>query len=219
MIEAILFDHGALVDVDGALRAYVAPLLAKSGASDGAKVPALDEWTARWRHIDERLRKPYRRHAERVIAAYEATMRHFDLEAFVDDGPGLWRAVADAEVVADARSVLRTLSRRFRLGMVGDTDEEPLGAALGKLRAPLATTVCAEETGAYKPDPALWRLAIARLGRPPAAIVYVTSLPSEIAPARALDLQVALVGNHIAALQHLPNFAAADLPALAGFFD
>ncbi len=100
---------------------------------------------------------------------------------------GLW-CVPDR----DAEPVLRELARRgLRLGVVSNAD--------GRVRAQLeraglapffAVIIDSAEVGVSKPDPAIFRMAAARLGVAPAEAVYVGDIYQvDVAGARAAGMR------------------------------
>lgn len=73
---------------------------------------------------------------------------------------------------------------------------EALGRrAVGRLGAPVAVVASAERAGAYKPDPAPYRLAATELGLPPARVLFVAGSPHDIAGARGVGMPVVWVNR------------------------
>ena len=69
------------------------------------------------------------------------------------------------------------------------------GRAAARVGAPFDVVVTAEEAGAYKPDPAPYRLACERLGREPREIAFVAGSPFDARGALALGFQVTWVNR------------------------
>jgi putative hydrolase of the HAD superfamily len=103
----------------------------------------------------------------------------------------LWRVIE-----RDTAAVLETLRRRgFLLGVVSNADgrieADLLEAGLGTY---LATVVDSHVVGIEKPDPAVFRLALARLGMAPEASLYVGDLYSiDVLGARRAGLEAVLL--------------------------
>jgi putative hydrolase of the HAD superfamily len=57
--------------------------------------------------------------------------------------------------------------------------------------------------GVRKPEPAIYELALARLGVPPAACVFLDDLGINLKPARAMGMTTIKVGDPLAALREL----------------
>lgn len=108
------------------------------------------------------------------------------------------RFLSDTQAaLAESRAVLERLRRRFALGVVsnfyGNLDRILADAGLAPhLTAVLDSTV----VGFSKPDPAVFALALERLGVAPAEALFVgDSLDKDIAPARRAGMRTAwLVG-------------------------
>jgi len=107
--------------------------------------------------------------------------------------------VADAAAaLADNRAVLERLRPRFALGVVsnyyGNAERVLAEAGMGHL---LAVVVDSAVCGLSKPDPAIFALALARLGLAPRQALFVgDSLQQDVVPARAAGLRTAwLIGT------------------------
>jgi putative hydrolase of the HAD superfamily len=113
------------------------------------------------------------------------------------------RGIVDAFVdgttaaLAESRAVLARLAPRFALGVVsnfyGNAARVLADAGIGPL---LAVVVDSAVCGLSKPDPAIFALALERLGVGPREALFVgDSLPQDVVPARAAGLRTAwLVG-------------------------
>lgn len=89
------------------------------------------------------------------------------------------RFLADVRLVPGADAVLTALRPRYHLGIItnGADDAHPdsqrtKAAHLGLLER-VASFLASDTAGARKPDPRIFRLALARDGIPPSAAVYV----------------------------------------------
>ena len=113
-IRAVSFDcYGTLVDWQAGIHAFVAPLLARAMPSRHEQSEARPQvspqaWVERWEKIQFQMLRPYRPYREILQRSFDATMQHFGLEAFVDEGPGLARAFAGRD---------RASARRRRAGL------------------------------------------------------------------------------------------------------
>jgi 2-haloalkanoic acid dehalogenase type II len=212
-IRAVSFDcYGTLIDWEAGLREYVAPILSRS--SQPGITP--EAWVARWERIQFQMLTPYRPYREILQRSYDATMQVFGVEAFVDAGAGLARAVAAWRPFADTTPALRRLARRYRLAIVSNIDRDLLADSVGQLQAPLSCLVTAEDARAYKPDPRPLALAIERLGQPPGAILHAAfGWKYDLAPARALGLRTCFVNRGGVAVDESRDLEVASLAALA----
>jgi 2-haloacid dehalogenase len=201
-LRAITFDcYGTLIDWEAGIRAFVAPILSRAAPSrreqDEARPQVTPEaWLERWERIQFQLLKPWRPYREVLQRSYDATMQHFGLEAFVDDGPGLVRSVAEWRPFPDSTRALRRLARRYRLAIVSNIDRDLLAATVGLLQAPFSSLVTAEDARAYKPDPRPLELALSRLGAPAGAVLHAGfGWRYDLAPAQALGMKTAFINR------------------------
>ena len=203
-MKAITFDGwGALVDWRAGAAEFVGALLARPHTSDVAR-PPVDEWLARWQRIRGKLLTPYRPWRELLVRSFDATMQHFGLEAFVDDGPGLARHLAAMEPRPEAKTALRKLAKKYRLAIVSNPDRETLAEVMGRIQAPISSVVTAEDVKAYKPDGKIFRLALERLGLPAGEVMHVAAdLVEDIEPARAAGMRALLLGVDFRSLDEL----------------
>ncbi|MSP61967.1 MAG: haloacid dehalogenase type II [Myxococcales bacterium] len=192
-IAAITFDcYGTLIDWEAGIRAYVAPHLQR--ASRGTVT--IDAWFARWEEIQFSLLTPWRPYRDVLAESFDRTMRAFELEVFADGGPGLVHSLAEWRPFPDTVPALRRLGRGRRLGIISNIDHLLLADTLGQLAAPFSLLVTAEEARAYKPDPAPFRLALARIGVPPSSILHAAfGWKYDLAAARAVGMRTCFVNR------------------------
>ena len=129
--------------------------------------------------------------------------------------PRAWRVFSD---VPEALCRLRALG--VRVAVVSNFDERLVGLVAGLGLAPLVDLVLpSSRAGAAKPDPAIFRAALAGLGVAPGAGVHVGDDPiADVAGARAAGLQPVLIdraGRLPPLRPDVPRIAAlSDLPPL-----
>jgi 2-haloalkanoic acid dehalogenase type II len=201
-LRAITFDcYGTLIDWEAGIRAYVAPILGRAAPSrreqDEARPHVTpEEWVERWERIQFAMLKPWRPYREILARSYDATMQHFGLEAFVDDGPGLARSLQEWRPFPDTTRALRRLARRYRIAIVSNIDRDLLAATVGHLQAPFSSLVTAEDARAYKPDPKPLALALERLSLQPHEVLHAGfGWRYDLAPARALGMRTAFINR------------------------
>jgi 2-haloalkanoic acid dehalogenase type II len=201
-IKAVTFDcYGTLIDWESGIRDYVAPILARKTPSRHEQAEArptvtADQWLERWEKIQFKMLRPWRPYREIVQRAFEATMQHFGLEAFVDDSPGLVRSIEHWQPFADTVPALRKLARRRRIAIVSNIDRDLLALTLGHLQAPFTALITAEDARAYKPDPKPLALAIEKLGFAPSEILHAGfGWKYDLAPARTLGMRTCFVNR------------------------
>jgi FMN phosphatase YigB (HAD superfamily) len=221
VISALTFDGwGALIDVKAGVRAYVAEVLSRPMPSryqqtDARPTVSVDDWLREFWRRERELRTPFRARREHLVRAFDATMVHYGLEAFLDNGPGLARLYAEWAPRPGASSLLRRLARRYRLGLVLDADADTAAAALGNLAAPFSLVVTSEEVSAYKPDASLFTTALARLGLPPSDVAHLAADEElDLAPARAIGMRAAHISDDAGLRQSCEALIAGDQSVL-----
>lgn len=188
-------------------------LLDYGGTLDGDALHWFDHFVALW--ADAGVDLPYPALKEAFYAADAALTREADIAAFGLermvrshvafqvrhlrlDSPALAARVAD-RFIADTRvawhrnrPLLARLAERFRLGVVSNSYGN-MPALLAEARfAPFSVVLDSAIVGVAKPDPALYRLAAARLALPPAAILHVgDSWERDVVPAHTIGMRTA----------------------------
>lgn len=192
-LRAILLDYGGTLDGDA--RHWLDHFVALY-AEVGAAVPFPDVKRAFY-EADAALA---RHHEIRSFGLEPMVRTHVALQlaALGMTDPGLGTRLAD-RFIADTRAawdrnrpLLARLAARFRLGVVSNSygNMPPL---LAEAEFPaFAVVLDSALEGLAKPDPALYRLAAARLGLPSAAILHVgDSWERDVTPARAVGMRAA----------------------------
>jgi 2-haloalkanoic acid dehalogenase type II len=223
-IQAITFDcYGTLIDWEAGIRDYVAPLLVRKMPSrheqpDARPQVDAETWLARWEPIQFQMLSPWRPYREILARSFEATMRSFGLEAFVDEAARLAASLETWRPFPDTVPALRRLAKRYRLGIVSNIDRDLLAGTLAHLQAPFSALVTAEDARAYKPDPAPLALAVERLGVPASCILHAGfGWRYDLAPARALGMQTCFVNRSGGPIPDgdPPSLVVASVAALA----
>ncbi len=107
----------------------------------------------------------------------------------------LWRAAYSLErpaLLPGVRATLRTLSRRYVLGVVTSGSRARVCKQLRGLGfwKYFATRICSEDTGLKKPHPAPLRRAMKELGAKPDETVYVGDAAQDVEMARRAGVRV-----------------------------
>lgn len=151
-----------------------------------------------------------------VFLSADSAVRPRDLDACFD---ALWRHFADPRswrARTGAHEALRALrGAGLRCAVVSNFDRRLLALLEGLALAPaLDAVVLPSDAGAAKPDPALLRFALERLGCAPRDALCVGDDPErDLAPARALGM-AAVDARELATLAELPA-RVADLARAA----
>jgi phosphoglycolate phosphatase len=203
-LRAVLFDwDGTLLDSYQAdARAYVA-MFAAMGIPWNLQELAR-HYSPDWHCVYRAASLPERRWAEA-----DRLWRHFYRSERPPLQPG-------------ARRVLQRLARRYRLGLVTSGSAWRVRAQLRTLALTslFAARVFGDEAPRRKPHPAALRLALRRIGCPPAACIYVGDTPEDVAMARRAGVPVVGIMGHSPVPARLraahPDLLIGSLAALPG---
>jgi 2-haloacid dehalogenase len=222
--DTLTFDcYGTLVDWEAGILAALRPILAAHG------VALADEaLLALYGELESAIEaEPYRRYREvlrEVVRRLGARLGFVPSAAEIERLPD---SVGDWPAFPDTSEALAKLAGRFDLVVVSNVDDDLFARTRPRIGVELAAVVTAESVGAYKPDPAVFRAALTRLGelgRTPESILHVAqSLFHDVAPARALGLATVWVNRRRGRLGSgatppataRPDFEVPDLATLA----
>jgi len=226
-VEALTFDcYGTLIDWDRGLGDWLTSWCrSRGGTPDRAAL------LARFARLETRVQQadpetPYPEVLARVGGAIAAEL---GLPWTAEDGAAFGSSIGEWPPFPETPSALAALGRRYRLVVISNVDRASFRRSSALLGVAFDAVVTAEEVGAYKPDPAMFRRAfevLEEMGVPPARILHVAqSLYHDVAPARALGLGVVWVhrrtggegqgASAAAAVDVTPDFEVADLAELA----
>ena len=219
--EALTFDcYGTLVDWESGILAALRPLLGAS--AEGADDDELLERFGRFEsEVEAGAFRPYREVlaevARRFGAAYGAHPTDQAVRAFAG-------SVVDWPVFPDTVQALGALSRRYRLAVVSNVDDDLFAGSAEKLGVDWAEVVTAEQVGSYKPARAHFDEVLRRLDLPRERVLHVAqSLYHDIAPAKELGFACVWVDRRgeragsgaTPAARATPDLRVPDLESLA----
>jgi FMN phosphatase YigB (HAD superfamily) len=202
MIRAILFDMGGTLDGDGQpwLDRF-AGLYEEAGAKlpreivraafDHAERCMAADASMAVSHLDEMIDRHLGWQLDRLcVTGSIADSQRRDLEAWMLPrfiAPIRAAGIANAPLLADLKA------QGFQLGVVSNAcgNVDRLCDDLGYSRY-LSFVIDSHRVGIAKPDPAIYRLAVDRLGLPPAVIMMVgDSFERDMVPAKAIGMTTA----------------------------
>ncbi|MEW2051435.1 haloacid dehalogenase type II [Streptomyces sp. NPDC005476] len=196
-IDAIVFDVlGTLVDEPAGIRAGIRALDPALGASE------IEHLLALWqRHVDgeqRRVREGVRPYAPSDVLDREAAR-------LVVDASGADPALTGELALsgrrlppwADTVAGLDRLAERYRLIGLSNASRTSLLELSAHAGLRWHTALSAEEAGTYKPDPAVYRLAVAASGRPPERLLMVATHAWDLRGAQRHGLRCAYVARSV----------------------
>ena len=190
-IDAITFDcYGTLIDWERGLRTYVHHLLVQKRVS----VP-VDEVVKVWEHIQfEMIRGPYQKYRIIMAESMLDSLGEFKINGEADDGRELAHAMGTWRPFKDVPEGLARLKKKFRLGIISNTDRDIIARTLRYLGVDMDVVVVAEDVRAYKPATAGFEEALKRLGLPAGRVLHAAfGVAYDLGPARRLGMKLAFV--------------------------
>lgn len=190
-IEIITFDcYGTLIDWETGLRAALGELQFR-------RLPcaSVDRLLSEWEAIQfEMLSPPYRKYRDILRASLSETFRRHGVDLPADDANLLGNRIDEWQPFADVTESLRSLQRRYRLGVLSNIDEDILAASLQQMGVTFDLIVTAQQVQSYKPRPAHFEEAIRREGRQAGAFLHAAfGFKYDQRPALALGMQTAWI--------------------------
>jgi putative hydrolase of the HAD superfamily len=228
--RAVFFDFGGTLFSYGAVRDPFDDLLERIARREGLEVDREElrraYRAAMARTFAEFQSRPFYLHRELFARAERELLRELGVEAACDPGDGLYGGQTElgrsrVRLREDARATLEALrGRGLHLGIVSNIDEDqfgPLWAALG-LGPLFDATTTSEEARSCKPDPGIFRLALAKAGDPPPEeVVFVgDSLQHDVAGAAPFGMTTVLLARTPPAGEPRPDFVIGCLGELLG---
>jgi putative hydrolase of the HAD superfamily len=206
--RAVFFDLGGTLFSYRAINSHFDGLLEALARGRGVEAP-LDDLrqayrVAMLRVMGEWASRPYYLHRDLFTEAHVAFLRGLGVAASSDDPDVRFserRVLGEPEIVPreDAAATLAALrGRGLHIQIVSNIDNDQLDAVWPRLE--LAELVHAittsEEARSCKPDPGIFRVALAKAGDPdPAEVVFVgDSVHHDVAGANALGMTSVLIG-------------------------
>jgi 2-haloacid dehalogenase len=185
-VDALTFDcYGTLIDWESGILNAMQPVLAWH-AIDTGEQELLEAYARHEASLEggdylsyrDVLARALRRLCEELgITSTEAQ------EAEFGQAVGAWPAFSDSA------AALRRLARRFRLGVITNCDDDLFALSNRRLGVGFEWIITAQQARSYKPNPANFELALARIGLPRRRIVHgAQSLYHDHVPARQLGL-------------------------------
>jgi 2-haloacid dehalogenase len=194
-VRAITFDcYGTLVDWETGIRAWTGKLLAQKDGAAAAITP--DDFFHRWEEHQMALLTPYRGYRDLAARAVERVLRDVKLPVGPDDGQSFADSMTTWRPFPDTGEAIRRLGGRFKIGIISNMDNVVLFETVARLGAPVHMRTSAEDARAYKPDPAIFKLALTRLGLDPGQVLHAGfGWKYDLGTARELGMKTCFVNR------------------------
>jgi len=186
-IRLITFDcYGTLIDWETGMLAAMRPLFSRDGhfVSDAQLLEAYGEAEV------ELESGPYLVYRDVLSRSLQEVGRRLDVKISVDQGREFAESLTRWEPFPDTVSSLQELSKRFRLGIVSNVDDDLFAVTRTKLNAPFDVVVTAQQVKSYKPSFRNFEEMLRRSGvKKEEALHAGQSVYHDIVPANALGLK------------------------------
>ncbi|HEY6057451.1 MAG TPA: haloacid dehalogenase type II [Candidatus Limnocylindrales bacterium] len=191
--EALTFDcYGTLIDWESGIGAGLRAILESRGVrTDEAGL--LERYATAEADLEAGR---YRRYREILASAAQRVVSTYGVEADEDELATFAGSVAEWPPFSDSPDALARLSRRYRLGVITNCDDDLFAASNARLGVRFDWVVTAQQVGSYKPNPRNFEVALETLGLPRERILHVAqSLYHDHAPARRLGLSTVWINR------------------------
>jgi 2-haloacid dehalogenase len=220
--EVLTFDcYGTLIDWESGILAALAPLRARSekGRTD-------DECLERYAALESDIEAGEYMKYRDVLAIVAREMASFlDVSLDRPDEGFIADSIAGWKPFPDSNEALERLSRRFRLAVISNIDDDLFANSERNLGIEFECVVTAQSVRSYKPSHNNFLRAFERIGLPRERILHVAqSLYHDIIPAGELGLSNVWVNRRhgrpgagaTAPASAVPGLEVASLAELAG---
>jgi 2-haloalkanoic acid dehalogenase type II len=203
----LTFDcYGTLIDWEAGIRSYFAAL---PGVTDPE--PLLAEWEEIQFHMIAGGYKPYR---GILAASLRETLHARGLPAAPEKEADFAEALTHWTPFPDTNPALEKFrAAGLKLGIISNVDDHLLARTVRHFIVSFDLLVTAQQSGAYKPDSASFRLALERIGLPAREVCHVAFGDRyDLATARRCGMQVVFVNRH---RKRIPFQADAEVESLS----
>lgn len=211
-VTTLTFDcYGTLIDWEAGVIEVLRPLLAGHGITQ-----SVDEIVAAFQDIEAPLcEPPYRPYRTVLAEVVEGFGQRFGFSVGDAEREALAASVASWRPFPDTVTVLRALATRYRLAVISNIDDDLFTATASQLGVSFDCVVTAQGARCYKPDKAIFELALARVRAEGHQVVHVAEGVTEISPARQLGCATVWVRRHGRSLRLLTEAPDLEVPDLS----
>lgn len=206
--EILTFDcYGTLIDWERGILAALRPVLDRHGITlpDQQVLELYGELESA---AERGAYRPYRDVLAAVMGGFGSRL---GFTPSPEERAALAASVGEWPPFPDTVEALQALSRRFRLVILSNIDDDLFALSARHLAVEFAAVITAQQVGSYKPDLRNFHLALAQLGTSPDRVLHVAqSLFHDIAPAQAVGLTTVWINRR----HDRPGFGATP-PATA----
>jgi 2-haloacid dehalogenase len=215
--EVLTFDcYGTLIDWETGILGALRPLVQARGKtlSDQELLELYGELEA------EVERGPYRKYRAVLREVVRGLGERLGFAASAAEMDSLPDSLGHWPPFPDTVAALKRLKAKYQLAIISNTDDALFAETAKLLQVPFDAVVTAEQCRSYKPSLNNFRVALERLGVPPAKVLHCgQSRHHDIAPAKQMGLANVLVTRRgqgaVVANAAQPDLEVPDLKTLA----
>jgi 2-haloacid dehalogenase len=186
-IRLITFDcYGTLIDWETGILAALRPLFLRNGNS-----VADQRLLAEYGEVEAALEAgPYLRYREVLSQSVQQMGRRLGVPVSAEQGTDFAESLVTWEPFPDTVAALQALSRKFRLGIISNVDDDLFARTRKKLGVEFAYVITAQQVQSYKPCLCNFEEALRRSGLSEDQVLHAgQSLYHDIAPANTLGVR------------------------------
>ncbi len=189
--QAITFDcYGTLIDWESGILGVLRPLLAEHGkrVADGDILSLYAELEPAIQAAE------YRRYRFVLEEVMRGLGQHFGFSVSTDEARSLAASLKRWTPFPDTVASLCALKSRYRLGIISNIDDDLFSDTARQLHVSFDWVITAEQARAYKPSPAIFELALNKIGLPPEKVLHAgQSVFHDVVPAKQMGMSTVLV--------------------------
>ena len=189
----ITFDcYGTLIDWESGILRTLRPLLADHGKSVADHL-LLETYSELEPTIQAGEYRPYRFVLEEVV---RGVGQHFRFSVSITEARSLAASLKNWTPFPDTVAALRALKRKYRLGVISNTDDDLFAETAKHLPVSFDWVITAEQARAYKPARATFEMALSKIGLAPGRIIHAgQSVYHDVIPAKQMGMCTVLVSR------------------------
>ena len=217
-IQAITFDcYGTLIDWQGGVQDTLREILRRRGL-DVDEGRFFHDWEqAQW----DRIQRAYAPYRKIVAGSFLQVAKSYSLPLTPPEADEFAAAIARWKPFPDVPKALKSLSRRLRLGIISNIDDDLLAGSVAQMGVEFDWKVTAQQARAYKPSDKPFRLALEQMQLSPSLVAHAAfGFEYDLGPAATVGFRTILVrrGRTQFPPQPVPDLIVSDLTELANAF-
>lgn len=110
-------------------------------------------------------------------------------ETCLDLDKAFARSLPNWPVFSETNEALLYLSKHFRLAIISNVDDELIAGTLTQIDASFDVVTTSQQTRCYKPNKAIFEIALRRLGETPRKVIHIAEGLCEAKPAEQLGMK------------------------------